>query len=124
MLNSFPVALAAGIIFGFLSGLGIGGGSLLVMWLTLMLGVNASDARCINLLFFVPCALCASIFRWKQGSLPVRKLPVPILMGCILAGTFSMLSAQLNTALLKKIFGFLLIGTGIRELFYRPRNAK
>lgn len=124
MLNSFPVAIGAGILFGFLSGLGIGGGSLLVMWLTLILGVNAYDARCINLLFFIPCALCASIFRWKQGALPVKKILMPILLGCILAGIFSVLSKELNTALLKKIFGILLIGAGLRELFYRQRKAK
>ncbi len=124
MLESFPVALAAGILFGFLSGLGIGGGSLLMVWLTLVVGISASEARAINLLFFLPAAMCACFFRWKQGTLPLKKLWIPILLGCLTAALFSWLGTRLETQTLRKIFGLLLLVTGMRELFYRPRNAK
>ncbi len=124
MLESFPVCLAVGAALGFLSGLGIGGGSLLVLWLTLIVGMPPSTARSINLLFFIPAALCACFFRWKQGSLPLGKLWPAMLLGCAAAAGFSFLSMGLDTKILRKLFGILLLCTGLRELFYRPRKAK
>ncbi len=124
MLGSFPVAVLAGAVLGFLSGLGIGGGSLLMLWLTLAVGLPAATARCINLLFFIPAALCACFFRWKQGRLPLKKLWLPIMLGCAAAAAASFLGSLLDTALLKKVFGGLLLITGVRELFYRRRELR
>ncbi len=124
MLDSFPAALTVGAIFGFLSGLGIGGGTLLMLWLTLLVGLEAPDARMINLLYFLPAAACACFFRWKQGSLPIKKLLLPILAGCVCAGIASWLGGQLDTGLLKKLFGGLLVVTGLRELFYRDKELR
>lgn len=128
MLDSIPVTIIIGVILGFLSGIGVGGGSLLVLWLTLVLGMEHSDARIINLLFFIPSALVASFFRWKQGNLDFKKILPAIITGCIAAGLFSVLSKQMDIALLKKLFGVLLLITGIRELLYKPgqrrRNAR
>lgn len=121
MVNSFPVAALVGTLLGFLAGIGIGGGSLLILWLTIVVGLDPHTARCINLMFFIPCALCSSLFRWKHGDVPIKKLIAPILLGAIMAGLFSYISAGMDTTLLKKIFGWLLILTGLRELFYRPR---
>ena len=60
MLESLPVMLLVGIVLGVLSGLGIGGGSLLILWLTFVLGMDHETARGINLLFFVPSAKSAN----------------------------------------------------------------
>ncbi len=120
---SFPVALVAGTAFGFLAGLGIGGGSLLMLWLTLLVQVEPFTARCINLMFFLPCALLACGFRRKQGTLPLKKLTAPILLGAVTAGCFSFLSMAIDAAALKRIFGILLLLTGVRELLYRPKEA-
>lgn len=124
MLASFPVAVMVGTILGFLSGLGTGGGSLLILWLTMALGMNQMDARSINLLFFIPSAVVACLFRLKQGKLQPGKILPAILAGCIAAGIFSWLSTVLDTAILQKAFGVLLLLTGLREILYRPRNAK
>lgn len=119
-LLSFPVAT----VLGFLAGLGVGGGSLLMLWLTLVADMEYETARTINLLFFLPSAIIATCFRQTQGSLPMKKLQKPILAGLIFAAVFSLIGQQMDTALLKRIFGGLLLFTGLRELFYRPRNAK
>lgn len=113
-----------GSVLGFLSGLGVGGGSLLMLWLTLVLEIPHHVARSINLLFFIPSAIIASLFRWKQGTLDIKKILPAILCGCIAAAVFSIISKQIDITILKKLFGVLLLLTGIRELFYRPRNAK
>ena len=116
--------LIIGTALGFLSGLGIGGGSLLILWLTLALGMAPDAARTMNLLFFIPSALTAGYFRWRQGTIPFRKILPAILTGCISAFLFSRLSQNLDTALLKKLFGGLLILTGLRELFYKPKRNR
>lgn len=120
MLESLPVMLIVGTLLGFLSGLGVGGGSLLMLWLTLVLQMEHSTARSINLLFFIPSALIASLFRKKQGSLNIKKILPAIIAGCVSAAVFSFISKVIDVSLLKKLFGGLLLFTGLRELFYKP----
>ena len=124
MLDSFPVILAVGAVLGFLAGIGVGGGSLLILWLTLVLKVSPAAARSINLLFFIPSALIACFFRWKQGVLKWKTLLPAILAGCISAGVLSWVSCILDTRLLKKAFGVLLLLTGIREILYKPKKMQ
>lgn len=124
MLNSLTFTILIGTALGFLTGLGIGGGSLLIIWLTVVLGTDPITARSTNLLFFLPAAIIACIFRIRQGSLTVGKVIPAVVAGCIGAGLFSFFSTILNVEILKKTFGIVLIIAGFRELFYRPRNAR
>jgi len=124
MLESTPVILAVGTALGVLAGLGIGGGSILILWLTLILHMPQEAARGINLLFFLPSALIACVFRWKQGKLDFKKVLPAIVAGCLSAGFFSLIAASVDTELLRKPFGVILLLTGLRELFYRPRKAR
>ena len=122
MLNSLWVIIPVSVLLGFLSGLGTGGGSLLILWLTLVLGVPQNDARAINLMFFIPAAVIACIFRWKQGHINIPKILPGILAGCASAGICSLLTAGQTPEFLQKAFGILLIGTGIREILYKERS--
>ena len=122
MLESWPVSLLVGTILGFLSGLGIGGGSLLILWLTVVLGVAHNTARGINLLFFLPSAAIACVFRRKQGAVDIKKLLPAILAGTVAAAAGSWIGFNMDMQLLKKLFGGLLILTGLRELVYRQKN--
>lgn len=124
MLESLPFCVFVGLVLGFLAGLGVGGGSLLILWLTLALGMPHSQARVINLLFFLPSALISSLFRWKQGCLDIRKILPAVIAGCISAGIFSLLGKHIDTELIQKLFGVLLLVAGIRELFYKPQKQK
>lgn len=124
MLSSFPVAILAGILLGYLAGLGIGGGSLLILWLTLVLNMDPGIAKAINLMFFITAAGSVSLLRWKKGTLQFKALLPGILAGCIAAAATSMLCSSIQRELANKLFGILLLGTGLRELFYRPRKAK
>lgn len=123
MLESWPVALLVGTLLGYLSGLGIGGGSLLILWLTMVLGMDHGTARGINLLFFLPAASVACLFRWKQGAVKLKNILPPIIAGCIAAAAGSWIGTHPDLQLLKKLFGGLLILTGLRELLYRPRTG-
>lgn len=117
---AFPVA----IVLGFLAGLGVGGGSLLMLWLTSVIHMDYAVAKTVNLLFFLPTALIATLFHKKQGSINFKKVIPGIICACIASAIFSYSGTHMDTHLLKKLFGGVLILTGLRELFYRPRNAK
>ncbi len=123
MLESIPFSLLIGTILGFLSGLGVGGGSLLILWLTQILGMSYEPARIINLLFFLPTAIISSFYRKKEGTLKIKKLLPGIITGCIAAAAASVISTTLDTAMVKKLFGFLLLLAGCRELFYKERKT-
>ena len=124
MLNSFPISAAVGAVLGRLAGLGTGGGSLLLIWLTLIIGADVETSRTVNLLFFLTSAGSVSFLRLKKGSLHIKKILPGILAGCIAAAAFSILGRYLADALLRKAFGILLLITGVRELLYRPRKAR
>lgn len=109
------------IVLGFLTGLGVGGGSLLILWLTGVQGWSSTDARGANLLFFLPGAALSLVLRHRQGSLPLKKVVPAIIGGCIAALLGAYLSSRLDEWLLKKLFGVLLLFTGIRELLYKPK---
>ena len=124
MLNYFSIAATVGTVLGFLAGLGVGGGSLLMLWLTLVLGLPHNIARSINLLFFIPTALISSLFRKKQGDLHFKNLLPAMVSATLAAAAGSLAAGYLNVSSIKKVFGALLIFAGIRELIHRPRNAK
>lgn len=111
-----------GTLLSILSGLGIGGGSLLILWLTLGLNMDQPQARVINLMFFIPCALICSFIRKKQGTLNFKNLLPGIIAGCISAAVATLIGKNVDLSVLKKLFGGLLILTGIRELFYKPKQ--
>lgn len=112
--------ILVGTVLAVLSGLGTGGGSLLILWLTLALHMSQEQARAINLLFFIPAAVIACLFRWKQGHLRLKKVLPAIVAGSISAALFSYWSRNWDVQLLRKLFGVLLLFTGIRELLYKP----
>ena len=123
MLDSVPVSLIVGTVLGFLSGLGVGGGSLLILWLTMVLGIGQATARTVNLLFFLPAAAVACVFRWKQGTISLKKMLPAITAGCIGAFIGTRFSSMAEPVLLKKLFGALLILTAIRELSYGKQRS-
>lgn len=122
MVNSFPVSAVIGAVLGFLSGLGVGGGSLLILWLTFVLGVEQSQVRSINLMYFFFCAIPACLIRSRKTQIPWRTLFPAIAAGCLFALGVSLISAGWDLSLLKKGFGVLLLITGMRELFYKPNK--
>lgn len=124
MLTSPLFSILVGTVLGFLSGLGTGGGSLLVLWLTLVMHMEPSTARVINLLFFLPSAIIATILHWHQRRITWKQVIPAAIAGCITAFAFSSIGQRINTESLKKLFGVLLVFIGFKELFYRPRKPK
>lgn len=124
MVTEYFFPIFVGVIFGGLSALGVGGGSLLMLWLTLVLGAEQEYARLMNLMFFIPCALVASIFRWKQAKLDWKLVLTAVAAGCLGSVLGNLWRQGLDLELLRKIFGVLFVICGIRELCYRPKKPR
>lgn len=113
---SFFLNLLVASALGFLSGLGIGGGSLLIIWLMLVCKTDYPAAKYINLMFFIPSALIATVIRLVQKKLPFRQVILAAISGCAAAAFFTSLSSTWDTDLLRKFFGALLLCASVREL--------
>ena len=120
-MDNLPITLIVGTLLGFLTGLGVGGGSLLMVWLTAVLGMDALTARSINLLFYLPGAAIAILFRKHQGKIQWRNILLPALAGCSAAAVCSTFSTAVDHSWLQKVFGVILIAAGLRELLWKEK---
>ena len=118
MTDWFIPALA-GAVTGILSGFGIGGGSLLLIYMTGFAGVPQNLAQGINLLYFLPTAATALPAHVKNGYIEKAALLPAIAAG--LAGTAlaAWAATSMDVSLLRKCFGGFLLMIGLRELFRR-----
>lgn len=99
---------------GALSSWGVGGGTLLLVVMTLFLGVGHREAQVINLLFFLPTAGISLFFHRKNGFLDKKtwKEVAPIGMAGAFLGAVA--SVLVDVSLLRRPFGvFLLYGGGV-----------
>jgi len=121
---SFFINLVVSSLLGVLSGLGVGGGSLLIIWLTLVRKLDYPTAKYMNLLFFLPPALIATAGHFLQKRLRFQKILPAVLTGCISTVAFTVLSSGWDTGILRKLFGVLLLITAFRELRYKKQQSK
>ena len=111
------VAALAGAVTGVLSGFGVGGGTLLLIYMTAFAGVEQHLAQGINLLYFLPTAATALPAHFKNG-LVVKKAAVPaILAGLAGTAVAAWIATSLDVGLLKRFFGVFLLYIGVTELF-------
>lgn len=118
---SWLVPFLAGAATGILSAFGIGGGSLLLIYLTSFAGVSQQAAQGINLLYFLPAAAASLPAHHKNGLLERSIILPAILAGLVTAAATALLSNTLDTGLLRKLFGVFLLYIGLRELFHRDK---
>ena len=118
------ISLLIGTLLGVLAGLGIGGGSLLMLWLTLVDNTSPAIARAINLMFFIAAAGSVSLLRCHKGDIDWKQIRPAIISGCLAAAVCSVLGQHTDGEILRTVLGILFLATGLRELFYRPTKAK
>ena len=112
---------------GVLSAWGVGGGTLLLLCMTLLLGVEQTEARSINLLYFLPAAAASLNQHRKNGCLDRRALRAAIPVGVISALAAALLSTVLDVSLLRRPFGLFLLYAGasllLRKDAKEPRST-
>lgn len=107
---------AAGCATGLLSAFGLGGGTLLLLWLTLFAGVQQQTAQAINLLYFLPVSAASLPAHFRGGYLKLRPVLWAAGAGAAAAAAAAFLATGLETGLLRKLFGGYLLIMGLLEL--------
>lgn len=116
-------ALLAGLLSGVIGAMGMGGGAVLIVYLTLFLDVEQLKAQGTNLIFFIPIGVTALIIYSIKKEIKWKKA-LPLAVGGIVGtvcGFF--LTNLLPTEIIGKIFGVFLILLGLNEIFKR-KNLK
>lgn len=114
---SIAFLLGTGIFTGFLSGMmGVGGGTIMVPAMVLLVGFSQYTAQGCALLAMVPIGAVGAYTHWKLGNVSTGLLPglVPgILLGTWLGGT---MAHALPEETLRIIFSAVLVWSGIKYL--------
>lgn len=110
-----------GAVVGFLSGIiasmGLGGGFILLIWLTMFQDMPQRAAQGINLLFFLPIALISVIMHLRAGLID-RKLVMSMVPGGIIGAIVGTIGSQaVGNELLRKLYALFLLAFGLREIF-------
>lgn len=115
---------ALGFLAGILSGLAVGGGTLLVPALVFLTEINQHTAQGVSLLSFIPTSIVAVITHHRQGN--VRpKLAAYLAVGAVLGSVAgALIAVKIPAPYLRKIFGLFLIGMGIYEFCCKSKNIK
>ena len=116
------VCISAGL--GQLSGLGVGGGSLMILWLTLVQKMDFTAAKYLNLLFFLPPAVISTLAHLFRKKLSIKKIIPAALAGMVSASVFIYLSSTWDVNILRKLFGGLLLLSAWKELRYQNNQQE
>lgn len=114
------------VIFGFaagiLSAMGMGGGSILIICLTIFQAFPQQVAQGINLMFFIPIATIATISHGIKNLIDWKNALVFVFLGVIGAALGSFATAYVDTLVLRKILGAFLMIIGITQLFEKNKK--
>ena len=107
-----------------LSGLGVGGGGLFALYLKLFSPYGQLGVQALNLVFFLFSASAAlSVHLCRRR---IYLLPVVIMIGFGIVGSLlgSTAAISLNSPLLGKLFGLMLILAGIYSFFSKGKSGR
>lgn len=121
-----------GAISGIFSGVGMGGGTILIFLLTTFLNLEQHIAQATNLIYFVPTAISAIIVNYKEKNIDIKLARITSLYGIIGAIIGAIISINTDVNKLRKFFGIFLAIIAIHEIYtlfrqyklYRKRNNK
>lgn len=101
--------LLFGFLGGVLGGMGMGGGTVLIPLITIFLGFEQKIAQAVNLLSFIPMAVVALIFHFKNNLVRKENLLFMIIPACVFGIGGAILCQFVKSEILSRIFGGFLI---------------
>ena len=111
------IEFLTGIISGTVSGTGMGGGTILILILSVFMGIDQHVAQATNLIFFVPTSITAIITTMKE-KLINWKIGITVAICGIIGAVFgAKISVNMNVNNLRKYFGIFLIIITIYEIY-------
>lgn len=119
MMN-WLLAVLAGTAAGVLSAFGVGGGTLLLIYLAAFADIEQTTAQSINLLYFLPAAAMALPSHIRNGYIKKKTALPAIGAGLLSAAAAAWIATSIDVELLRKLFGTFLLYIGLSELLRRP----
>ena len=123
-MGAWILALTAGTVTGILSGFGVGGGTLLLIYMTAVAGIDQHLAQGIYLLYFLPASATALPSHIKNGYIEKETASPAILAGLVGTALGAWAATGLEVTLLRRCFGLYLLFVGLKELFRKSPQAK
>ena len=105
-----------GFLSGIISGMGIGGGTILIPSLIFFTKLTQQQAQGMNLIVFIPVALVALIIHYKENNIEFNYTKWIILGGVVGSIIGSLIALNIESSSLRRYFGFFLLFVGIYEL--------
>ena len=106
-----------GLLAGIISGIGMGGGTILIFLLTTICGLEQHIVQAINLIFFIPTSISAIIVNIKNKNIRLRVAIIISLFGILGAIVGANLSIHTDVKKLRKMFGIFLLIIAIHEIY-------
>ena len=106
-----------GAISGVFSGIGMGGGTILIFLLNIFVGLEQHVAQATNLIYFVPTAISAIIVNYRDKNIDTKLAGVISICGIIGAVIGAIISVNLDVEKLRKFFGIFLVIIAIHEIY-------
>ena len=111
-----------GFCSGIISGMGIGGGTILIPALLFFTDITQQQAQGVNLIYFVPTAITALITHQKKGNLDWKTAKPLAVLGLTGAAAGAFLAVSLESEILRRIFGGFLFLMGLSEMFKKKKG--
>lgn len=113
----YIIEFLTSIVSGIVSGLGMGGGTILILIFTIFLNIDQHIAQATNLIFFIPTAIIATYINKKQKLLDVKTGIIVGIVGALGAVIGAIISNKLNAQSLRKYFGLFLMIITRHEIY-------
>lgn len=117
------VDIVAGLAFGTLSGMGVGGAGLLVIYLTMFRGLGQHDAQGVNLYFFIFASAAAVLIHAAKRKIDTETMLLSLLGGLPTAFLGCFAASAVHPDMLRRVFGGMLILTGLVSFFRQLRAS-
>ena len=111
------ISVAIGFLSGIISGMGIGGGAILIPALIMTYGIEQKLAQGINLVYCLPTAVFALIVHIKNKNVDIKTAVIIGLCGIVGATIGALVAMTVDIDLLRRLFGVFLGLIGIREIY-------
>ena len=113
-----------GTISGIVTGLGMGGGTVLILLLSVFMGLEQHIAQATNLVFFIPTSIAAILVNLKQKNVDL-KLAINIsFFGIIGAIIGAIISKNISSENLKKYFAIFILIIALHEVYELYKEYK
>lgn len=118
------LAILFGFIAGIVTGLGMGGGTILILLLSLFMGLEQHIAQATNLVFFIPTSLAAIMINLKQKNVNLKIAVIISIFGIMGSIIGSIISERISSDLLRKWFAIFVFMIALHEVYELYKEYK